>query len=796
MTHYNLKVAYRKALQNKTSSITKIVSLTVGLLTLAFIGIYTHHQLSFDNFHSNKANLYRVNTTISTPANDMETGLSATPVGPYLKEVEPKIRAFTRITQEYGTRTLGVENQLFSESDNILYADANFLQLFDFDLLHGDREKALEGPNRILLTEAMALKYFGNRDIVGKEIRYDTEIFEVSGVLKDIPTNSQLEFEFLISMETFMSTRPTAGANWSWLPMHTFLLLESSADFSSVYDNMANIPRYQPNEASNEAFVLGMEPCEGIHFSPAKLGELGSKAKLSHIYALLVVGVMILLLAVSNYINLSISQISTQRKEVSVKKVMGASTRQIFSQFFTESWLYSAISCTIALALAFGLSQFSEILIGSSVDWSIITWPVILAIGLSMILILAMISGAYPAFRFASIPQLVLHTSPKSSSRFLNVKSGLLIFQFAITSALIIGSLIIYNQLSFLQNKDLGMQTDATIVIDYGPNSGMSERFESIKHEISTVSGVKQVAFSSHIPGEMPNGVTTVINDDSGKESSGEINLTLVDYDFMDNYGIEVIAGRPFTKERFSSDHTAAIILNESAVKAFGYASPEDIIGASYEQWGGNGTVIGVVSDFNYLSLHNEVGLLSLKMWTRQFQKISLKIDPGRMSETLADLRVKWKELFPEVPFNHYFINESLASQYVKDRQLANIVLAFTFVSILIGMLGLIAFATFWCERKKKEISIRKVLGAQEWSLIFSFFKEFSLPVIISFIIAVPIAFYVGREWLAQFAYQMNLNWTHILYPILALMLITAVSVVVQSTRVVLANPIQNLNEG
>lgn len=283
------------------------------------------------------------------------------------------------------------------------------------------------------------------------------------------------------------------------------------------------------------------------------------------------------------------------------------------------------------------------------------------------------------------------------------MKSGMVMFQFLITNFLILGSLIIYHQLIYLQNKDTGLDTAQTMVIDFGPNEEIGNAFEKIKTELRNLPGVMAVSFSSHVPGQMPNGVTTQIIDDDGQQRSGEINLILVDNDFTSDYGIELVVGRSFSQDRLRSDLTSALILNEAAVKAYGYSNPEDIVGTSFEQWSGNGEVVGVVKDFNYLSLHNDIGLLSLKIWPDQFQKISLKLSAMDLNQTIEQIKQQWQELYPNIPFTYHFLNDELKAQYDKDRQFARIILILTIVSISIGVIGLIAFATFWCQRKKKD---------------------------------------------------------------------------------------------
>ncbi len=791
-----LKISLRKSWKSKTHSLIKLISLTTGIVTLCYISFYVHEEVSYDKFHTQSANIYRLNTTINTPTGTLDLALTATPVAEYLAGVAPEIEEFVRINKEYGSHAIRFQNNLFSESENIYYADDNFFEVFDFELLKGDKLSALQGPDKIIISRKMAIKYFGSLEVVDKTLLYDGDEFKVTGVLEDIPVYSQLQFEFLISMDTFLKSRPNANENWTWLPMNSYILLTSPKAVTSLQEKVQSIPHYTAKNTPDEEYVLSIESFKGLHFSSPKLGELGLKGSLSNVYILLTIGIMILLLAVSNYINLSVAQTSIQGKEVSVKKTLGASGTQIFKQFFVDSILYSVLAILLSVIVLILTLSGVERFIGHSFDLSILFSYKAAILALAFPIILAALNGLYPALQFSNISPILTQKTQKIPQRSkLDFRTALLMFQFTITSALIIGAFIIYNQLSFLQNKDLGITTDQILVIDFGPNSEIGNSFESLKAEFGTISGVNSVSFSSHIPGQIPNGVTTKIVDGTGQTRSGEINLTLIDYDFIPDYGLSLVAGRSFSADRRVADDTSALILNEAAVKAYGFTNPEDIIGASYEQWGGNGTVIGVVKDFNYLSLHNDVGLLSLKMWSDQFQKMSMKITPESLEGTLKSLQSKWESLYPNIPFNYYFVADNFGTQYAKDRQFADFILIFTLISATIGILGLIAFATFWCERRKKEISIRKVLGAAPIELIWKFYKEFSTPVLVSFIVATPIALYLGNQWLQKFAYQFNLSWTLLILPLSIVMLIIGLSVGFQSLKVVLTNPLINLKE-
>ncbi len=792
LQHY-AAISFRKFWKRPGATLTKVFSLTTGLISLFFILLYVHQEFGFDDFHSKKSKIFRLNTKIVSPTGDLDLSLSATGLADYLKNISPEIESFVRINQEYGSHAIKVEERIFSESGNILYVDQNFFDLFDFELLKGNEDSALKGPNKILLTESMARKYFVDQEALNQTIYYDEETFVVSGILKDIPSNSQLQFDFLVSMETFLQSRPNVDQNWTWLPMNTYVLLKDPTNTQNLKEQIEKIPQYLPENNPNEHYVVSMEPFEGIHFSEAKLGELGIKGNWSQLVALVAIAIMIVLLSISNFINLSTAQISTQFKEVSVKKALGASRNNIFKQFIWEAAFIVIIACLLSGLLTTGLSGQFEQFLSTSFSYDFIAQPLFWIMLMMIVLVLVVLSGIYPAMKFSKLSMAHPEKESKPGTSIFNSRTSLLVFQFWITSILITGSVLIYQQIEYLNDRDLGIKTDQKLIIEFGPNGQIGSQYRSLTYELEQIPGVNGVTFSSHIPGEKPNGVTTLIKNSTGEMKSGDINLTLVDDNFLTKYGLELIAGRDFRVAK--ADSTAALIVNESCARAYGFEDINDIIGKSFEQWGGDGTVIGVVSDFNYLSLHEEVGLLSLKVWPQQFQKITVDLNSKNMVETIKDLEDEWTSRFSNIPFNSYFLDDSFRAQYEKDEQFATIIKVFTGIALAIGLLGLVSFASFWCNRRKKEFSIRKVLGANDSGLTVRLYRQFSVPVLIGFILAVPITYILGKVWLEQFAYQIEISAILFLIPFILLLGLIWIGVGYHIFDLIRTNPVEHLKE-
>ncbi len=792
--HY-LKLAIRKALNARSSYIIKTGSITIGLVSLFYIGLYVYQEFSFDNFHSKKSNLYRLNTTIYTPTGNLALALTAFPVGPYVQSNLFDITAHTAVSMLHGSHSVQHRDKLFSESGGIYYADHQFFKLFDFKLLHGDISTIFQRHGEIVLSEDIAMKYFGRLNVIGEVLDFDGEPFTISGITENTPYNSQIQFDFLISMPTFTQPRENIGNNWTWFPMTTYILVNPQADLDEIGQYLKDLPQYSSDSNSSEKFVLSLEPVQNIHFSESRLGELGTKSRISDLYILLTIAALILLLSLTNYISLSFAESTVNDKQVMLKRTLGAGSKQLFLQFYMEAFLVAAIAICLSAVLVIVSLPIMESILGHQIRLSLIYGPRAWLSCFLILLLLPLIVSIYPMQRLSRISDNQKMMALKNSdATILKMRSGLVVIQFSITSILIIGSFIMYRQLKFLQNRDLGINTSQTLVIDYGSNADVADSYESLKSQLLAIEGVQQVAFSSHVPGQMPNGVTTKIETNQGVKRSGEINLNLVDHDYLENYQIKLIAGRGFEKDKNDTGDEPSVIFNESTVKAYGFENPEEILGAKVEQWGGAGRVIGVVEDFNYLSLHNEVGLLSLKIWPSQFEKISIKLDFATTGEVVNRIGEKWSDLFPNLPFNYYFVDEVLKQQYDKDRRYTYIISLFTLNSIFLGIIGLIAFAIFWCHRKRKDVSIKKVLGANPFHLIWSFYKDFSKPIILSFILSTPVALYLGDKWLLQFVDGIQLEPSIVLIPLIFILLVTGLSVGVQSVKTVFAHPVKYLN--
>lgn len=788
----HLKISFRKIRKFRSSSVAKMMSLTIGMVSVFFISLYIHHESTYDHYHSKRESIYTLNTTVTSPTGDLALGLCATGVVPYLQANSPAIEEAVRINKAYGSRVIKHGNKQFIEAGNIYFADADFFKLFDFRLLEGSADRALDESLEVVLTTRAALKYFGEIQVFGKSLEIDEHTYTVTGVIEDIPHNSHLQFDFLISMETFLTPRPNAPDNWTWMPMNGFLLLKEGADLSVLEEIIATIPAYQ-GENGATGYQVSLEPFAGIHFSDVKLGKLESSGNEQNLYILGGIGIMILLLAGFNYINLTTATISMQQKEVSLKKTIGASQRHVFEQFFVESALITGISTFLAAGLIVILFPRYEQLLQASYGLDYLWSLEPLFIMLVMPVILTLLGGIYPAWKFSAITAVQADKKQVGRGYWFDTRSSLLVFQFGITSALIIGSLVIYSQLQFIKNQDLGIDLQQKLVIDFGPNAAIGDQYDVLSAQLMEVPGVSDVTFSSHVPGEEPNGVTTVVRDPEGNERTGDINLTLVDPNFVSGYGLQLIAGRDFRNS--TADVTASLIVNEACARAYGFTNPEDMIGYNFQQWGGDGKVIGVVSDFNYLSLHNEVGLLSLKVWPAQFQKATVHLTTNDIPGVLTDLETKWNSLYPNIPFNYFFLDDNFRELYRQDDLFMQIISFFSMIAVFIGVLGLISFTSFWVDRKQREMSIRKVLGARVSQLLWQFYQQFTIPVLIGFVLAVPFAYYFGKDWVSQFAYQFE--WTPLTFviPITFLLILVSVIISIQTFCVIDDNPINHLKE-
>ena len=791
-----LKIAWRNLIKNKGYSIINIGGLAIGMACFLMIALFINNELSYDTYHEKGDNIYRVvHHGGSEDLNDRWIWGNA-PVGPALKadfsEVIEKVQFSGRsdVLLEYNKNS-------FQES-NCFYVDATVFDVFSWPLISGNPDTALEAPYSIVLTESTAKKYFGNEDPMGKTVdgvggRADDGLYTVTGVMKDVPSNSHFSFDVLLSMSSFYQTRPSIFDSWGYVDFYTYFLVD---DNFNVADFQAKMPSFLksrlPEESKDYYYNISFEPLKDTYLKSKAARQPGITGSLNNIYIFAIIGLFILIIASINFMNLATARSMERAKEVGVRKVIGADKKGLVYQFMGESLIMVFLSAGIGLLIVAICLPWMGNITGKefSLDNIINTKTLLLYFGTA--LITGLLSGSYPAFVLSNFkPISVLKGLVSSSPQGVNLRKVLVIFQFSLSIALIASTVIVYYQLGFMLNKNLGFDNEQQLVIDFNWDGQVLDNIETVKNELKSLPEVTSVASSRTVPGSHFPAAGTEIESFEGSMEHFEPFLYEIDFDFIPHYEIEVVAGRPYSRE-FVSDSLSAMIVNEAAVKSFGYSDPADIIGKKFQQWGREGTIVGVVKDFNYMSLHEKVAPLSMR-YSQYGRYISLKVKTSDMQQAISSIEGKWTELAPHRPFLYSFLNDSFNEQYQADFRFKKLFTLFSFLAILIACLGLFGLATYSAMLRTKEIGIRKVLGAEVTSIVALLSKDFIKLVLISILIATPFAWYAMNKWLNVYAYKIDISWW-----VFALAGLMAVSVAIltvsyHAIRSARANPIKSL---
>lgn len=788
------KIASRNLLRKKGYSAINILGLSIGMTCCLLIFLYVTHELSYDKFHTKGDLIYRLVTDIKTPTETLNIPITSAPMGPYLKKDFPEVE---KVVRTFSASLLFQKDQNQYQEDKTLFVDASFFEVFDYELVQGNAGTVLDNPFSVVLTEDLAIKYFGNQNPLGQTLRMEgAHDVTVTGVVRNVPGNSQIKFDVLVSMSTLLERLDRERAeNWGNFGFYTFLLLQekSSADmleakFAAFMEQ--HIPEMRED---NMFYSLFMEPLNRVYLYSTRGGPV--TGSLSNIYFFSIIAVFILLIACINFMNLATARAAERAKEVGIRKVIGAAQGQLKVQFLSESLLLSFIAFLLAVGLAeMALPAFNQ-LSGKVIVDSIFN----MNDGLVLLFVLAVgvgiLAGVYPAFVLSSFqPVTVLKGRYSSSGGGVLLRKGLVVAQFAISIALIAGTIVVYTQLDFMRSQELGFQKEQMLVINFRRDWNILRQIETIKHSLGQHPRVLSVSASSSTPSTGNAGAYTNIENPDGKMQSSNMDLYSVDFDFLKQYNIEVVAGRGFSRD-FPTDSMKALIVNEAAVASYGYSSPQDAIGKRFSQWGREGEVVGVIRDFHTRSLRQQIKPLALRIAHNDATLISLHIDAQNVSGTLADLEKQWNSLAPQRPFEYFFLDEAFDKQYRDETRFGNLFVCFASLSIFIACLGLFGLATFTAQQRTKEIGIRKVLGATVTSVLGLLSRDFLKLVFIGFLVAIPTAWYGLDRWLDNFAYRINVGVGVFIAAGLASALIALATVIWQSLRAALANPVDSLKD-
>ena len=801
-------VAYRNLIKNKIYTVINIVGLATGLTCFLLIAFYVADEVSYDRYNEKADRIYRIHSQLRFGGSDLKLAVASDPMGATLKKDYPQVEEFVRLYTSNGSKLIKKGN-VYIDEQNVAHADSTIFNVFTLPAISGNTKTALNEPNTVVITESAAIKYFGTTDAVGKMVETNEKngtLYKVTAVIRDIPHNSHFHFDFIFSM---LNVEYGFG-NYLSHNFYTYLLLKPGTNYKAFEKNFPTyIDKYVLPQAKQIMQIKSMDefakagnkieyslmPLTSIHLYSDLFPELSTNGNIQYVYIFSAVALFILLIACINFINLSTARSSKRAKEVGIRKVLGTQRKALVRQFLTESTLTAVIAMAIAIGVARVVLPYFNDLSGKEMSFSQLLNFNTLPFFILLPVFVGIIAGSYPAFYLSSFnPVKVLKGKVADGAKSSRLRSSLVVFQFTTSIILIIATIVVYRQLHYIQNKKLGFNKDQVLIID-GTNA-LGNNSETFKNEVSKLTGVRSATFTGFLPVSSSSRTDNTYSKDAVFDAKNGFNMQTwrIDYDYLKTLGMELKAGRNFSKD-FGTDSTA-VIINETTAAILGYENP---IGkkiyslANARQVGAIPyTIIGVVKNFNFESLKQTVGplcfILGKSDWATSF-----KINTGNIALLIRQIEAKWKTMAPQMPFSYRFLNESFDKMYRAEQRVGKVATSFAIIAVLIACLGLFGLATYIAEQRTKEIGVRKVLGASVRNIVTMLSAEFLKLLFIASVIAFPFAWWAMHKWLQDFAYKVQISWWIFVLAGIATILIALLTISFQAIKAAISNPVKSL---
>ncbi|QHT68314.1 FtsX-like permease family protein [Rhodocytophaga rosea] len=784
-----ITIAVRTLVRQAVFSSVTIIGFSIGMTCVMLISLYVWDELQYDRHHQQHEQIYRVVQQQYFTGTSQALATTSGPVAAALQkdyaEVEKAVRIFIRKNALLSSG----ERKFYGE--NVAFTDPSAFKVFTFQFIAGNANDALAQPNTMVLTESTAQKYFGREDPIGKIIKLNNTPYTINGLIKDPPANSHVHFSCLASLVT-LEQFPWMQ-NWGITSLWTYVLVKPQTSIAALEKKLPAFVEKYHGEGYSERISYQLQPLIDIHLYSNMAGEIEPNGNILFVKIFAAIAIFILLLACINYINLSTARATERMKEVGLRKMVGAHRFQVASQFLIEAVITSLLAFVMAVLLfSISLPVFNQ-LTGKAFSWYTLDSNMIL-VSLIIFILAGLISGLYPAFYLSSFRLVNAFKSNVTHIRTgLDFRKVLVVVQFTVSVVLLIATFIAYQQLQYIQSSHLGFDKEHLINVKVR-DAQWRGKSDLLKQQLSTVSGVAKVAASLNFMGEELDG-SDVRPAGTPEEATKLLAVTFVDYDFIETMQMQMAAGRAFSNQ-FAGDTSAAFIINEAAVKAFGWSSAEEAIGKELEYLGGERMkepVIGVVKDFHFASLHQQVQPLLLMCWPSRLSSLSIKLRSGDPAITLAELDKKWQSLSPDFPFEYQFADDAIDKLYQSDQRAGQLFAVFAALAIGIACLGLFGMTVFTARKRIKEIGVRKVLGASINQIILLLCKDFISLVLISILIAAPIAWYGMHQWLNNFAFHIEINIIPFIIAGAIASSIALLTISHQAIKAALANPVNSL---
>lgn len=792
-------VALRNILKDKFYSFINVFGLMLGIASCVFIAIYINDELSYDRFNSKAERTYRITEFIETEGSGERSSSAPFPTGPTLAEdystlIETQVRFF-----DFQSPTLLIterESKKEFNEPNILFVDSTFFQVFDYEVVNGNKATVLQEPNSVLLTESTAKRYFGNEDPIGKllQIEGQQELI-VTGIMAEPPTNAHFTFDFLVSFSTLRNFFNGQYPNtWYWNPCWTYVVLKEGVSPSDVEKNLpAFIQKYFPEFIRNEA-RMELQPLTDIHLKSDLEFEMQANSSEENIYVFTIIGIVILFIAGMNFMNLSTARSAKRAKEVGLRKTLGSERSQLITQFLMESLIIALLAVVLAVAVVAGGLPFFNSLSEKHIGYDVLMSPNIIATLLGIFAVVGIGSGLYPALVLSSfIPIKVLKDSAAKGGRGALLRKSLVVVQFALSIIMIISTVIAINQLNFLRQSDTGFDQDQVLYVS-ALRTPITRTYPAFKKEMEERPDVVSVTGVLDVLGSKHQGDNFQFE---GMDKSKLFSVMWVNHDFFKTFDLQIKAGRDF-QENITTDDSLALIVNEAMVKQFGW-TPEQAIGRPFDYQQYHGEIVGVVEDFNFVSKHKRIEPLVVQLRSNpahfnfSLKYVAIKLKSSDLPATVAAIEEKWKSLAPGRPFDYFFLDQELDKLYKDEEKLGKVAGIFSLLAVIVACLGLFALASFMTEERRKEIGIRKVMGGSVSEIVLLLSKDFSVLIGIAFVIACPVAWYGIHSWLNNFAFHVEISWIVFVFVGFITLLLALLTISYRALQAAYTNPVKTL---
>jgi putative ABC transport system permease protein len=777
-----LKLAFRNLSRQKAFSIINITGLAVGLASSLTILLWVQDEVSYDRFNLKADRTYR----ITAAASSIKVAFVPVPFGPALQEAVPEVVHNTRIWREGGV--LFQKDNLKFDEPNTFYAEPSFFDVFDFELLHGDKKTALNDVRSVVISEATAIKYFGTTDVLGKTItKRADEQFNITGVFKKPNGNSHIQPDILLPwMHLATWNENVKGNNWGNYEVFTYIVFDSPKDEAYLAGFTEKLEKmYSEHDELDVKF--GMQPLTDIHLHSQFMGDMPGHGSYQYVAALSVIAIVIVLIGCINFMNLSTARSARRAKEVGLRKVAGAARTQLVRQFLGESIVITLLSLVVALLLvAIMLPRVNE-LVGKQLSLNLADpW---LLVGITVVAVVTgIVSGIYPAIVLSGFtPVKVLKKDVKSGVGGSIFRNVLVVTQFTVSIVLLVGTVVIYQQLSFMRSRDLGYDKENLLYLSI--QGWDNERIPRWRAAFQARAETANVTFANALPTDLASGTGGI--EWQGKDPNKQILFATmtVDDNFITVFNMKMVAGRNFTYEMRGD--TSNIMINEAAASVMGF-TPETAVGQPIDMWGSKGQIVGVIKDFNFKPLREAVEPMIVRANTWG-NTVIIKAEAGKVKETISAMQDVWNSKEALYPFSYNFLDQDLENLYKSERQVSTLFTVFSVLAILISCLGLYGLSAFIAEQRTREIGIRKALGASTGGIVYLLNTRFIVPIIVSMLIAAPVSWYTMNQWLEDFAYKINFNWGLVALAGLLALAISLITVSYESIKAASINPVKSL---